>query len=86
MTNTTETHDEFQTIGEHELPSVTGAWGCRRSTTVKAGDTLTAIANRYHMPLGRLISLNGQIKNPNLIHPGDRVYTGFRWGNPFFRR
>ena len=41
--------------------------------TVKKGDTLWGIAGRYGVPLTTLIAANPQIKNPNLIYPGDRV-------------
>lgn len=37
--------------------------------TVKSGDTLSAIANRYGMTVNALVTLNG-IKNANLIYPG----------------
>lgn len=40
---------------------------------VKSGDTLWAIASAYHLSLARLLQLNPQIANPNLIHPGDRI-------------
>ena len=41
--------------------------------TVKKGDTLWGIARRYGVPLTALIAANPQIKNPNLIYPGNRV-------------
>lgn len=41
--------------------------------TVKKGDTLWGIAGRYGISLTALIAANPQIKNPNLIYPGDRV-------------
>ena len=41
--------------------------------TVKKGDTLWGIAKRYGVALADLIAANPQIKNPNLIYPGDRV-------------
>jgi len=44
-----------------------------QSYTVKAGDSLSGIANKYGMPLGQLEHLNGQIRNPNLIYAGQRV-------------
>ena len=44
--------------------------------TVAAGDTLWALANRYGLSLERLLELNPQIKNPNLIYPGDEVRVG----------
>ena len=41
--------------------------------TVKKGDTLWEIARRYGVSLTALIAANPQIKNPNLIYPGNRV-------------
>ena len=41
--------------------------------TVKKGDTLWGIARRYGVALTTLIAANPQIKNPNLIYPGNRV-------------
>lgn len=40
--------------------------------TVKAGDTLSAIAGRYGTTVGKLASANG-ISNPNLIYQGQRI-------------
>ena len=40
---------------------------------VVKGDTLWSIASRYGMALSDLIALNPQIKNPNLIYPGNEV-------------
>ncbi len=44
--------------------------------TVAKGETLWAIANRYGIPLARLIAQNPQIKNPNLITVGQKVVVG----------
>lgn len=41
--------------------------------TVRKGETLWGIARRYGVTLRALIAANPQIKNPNLIYPGDRV-------------
>jgi spore coat assembly protein SafA len=41
--------------------------------TVRAGDTLFNIANRYGIPLDCLIRFNPQITNPNLIFPGQVI-------------
>lgn len=41
--------------------------------TVRKGDTLWGIAKQYDVTLASLIAANPQIKNPNLICPGDRV-------------
>ena len=40
--------------------------------TGRAGDTLTAIAARFHTSVSRLVALNG-IADPNLIHTGERL-------------
>ena len=38
-----------------------------------SGDTLWAIARRQGITLTQLIAWNPQSKNPNLIHPGEKV-------------
>ena len=40
---------------------------------LKAGDALSRIAVRYHMPLADLIRKNPQIKNISKIYPGQRI-------------
>ena len=40
---------------------------------MKRGDTLWGIARRYGVALQSLIAANPQIKNPNLIYPGNEV-------------
>jgi spore coat assembly protein SafA len=41
--------------------------------TVVYGDCLWSIAQKNGMSLSALVALNPQIKNPNLIYPGDRI-------------
>ena len=41
--------------------------------TVKSGDDLGKIAKKYGTTVEELIKLNPQIKNPNLIYPGDKI-------------
>lgn len=41
--------------------------------TVGQGDTLWAIARKYEVSLTDLLARNPQIKNPNLIYPGEKV-------------
>lgn len=40
---------------------------------VKSGDTLHSIARRHGTTVGRILQLNPQIKNPNLIFPGQVI-------------
>lgn len=49
------------------------AAGTQRVHVVRKGDTLWAVAKRYGVELAALIRANPQIKNPNLIHPGEAV-------------
>lgn len=44
--------------------------------TVVTGDTLWDIANTYGVSLTKVIGWNPQIKNPNLIYPGEKVRVG----------
>lgn len=39
----------------------------------KSGDTLGSIAKKYGLSLKELLRLNPQIKNPDLIHIGDKI-------------
>lgn len=41
--------------------------------TVVQGDTLWELARRYGTELSRIVELNPSIRNPNLIHPGQKV-------------
>lgn len=41
--------------------------------SVKKGDTMWAIAKRNGMSLEQLVKKNPQIKNPNLIYPGNKI-------------
>lgn len=43
------------------------------TVTVKKGDTLSKIAKANNVTLKEVIEDNPQIKNPDLIHPGDKV-------------
>lgn len=41
---------------------------------VRRGDNLTKIARKYKLTLKQLLALNAQIKNPNKIYPGQKIY------------
>lgn len=41
--------------------------------TVRKGDSLSAIARKFNISLNKLLGLNPDIKNPNLIHEGDKI-------------
>ena len=61
-------------IIDTELENVTGGAYCGNNYyTIKAGDTLSAIAARYGTTVQNLMALNPHIKNANLIYAGDTI-------------
>lgn len=48
--------------------------------TVVKGDTLSGIAKKHHISLSQLLAWNPQIKNPNLIYPGQIIAVGVLQG------
>ena len=63
---------EYKNMSDSELENVAGgAVSQEKYYTVKAGDTLSAIAHRHNISVAQLILLNPKITNPHLIHPGD---------------
>ena len=65
---------ENKNMMDQELENVTGGVTYGASYyIVKKGDTLSAIAVKYHITLNKLLALNPQIKNPDLIYPGDSI-------------
>lgn len=59
---------------DSELENVTGGVASASQDkyyTVKEGDSLSTIADRYNTSVVKLMLLNPLIKNPHLIHPGD---------------
>lgn len=70
-TGTTVTGTQTSTGASAESSQNTSSSG--QWYTVVRGDTLWGIARRYGVDLTSLIALNPQIKNPNLIYPGQKV-------------
>ncbi|MGY1458063.1 MULTISPECIES: LysM peptidoglycan-binding domain-containing protein [unclassified Luteimonas] len=60
--------------GPSPSPSPTPAPMPSDAVTVRSGDTLSGIAARNGVSLGELLSANPQIRNPNLIYPGQTVH------------
>ena len=65
---------ENKNMIDMELDNVTGGavYG-DNYYIVKKGDTLSAIAVKYHTTVNKLVALNPHIKNPNLIYVGDVI-------------
>jgi len=55
-------------------PSSPSPYGGAGTYTVKKGDSLWAIAQRFGVTLGALEGANPQISNPNLIYPGETIH------------
>lgn len=70
LTPVQDSSQEEEEIGTGSAGAETGE---TRTYTVCKGDTLWGIAGRYGVELTALITANPQIKNPNLIYPGDEV-------------
>ena len=49
------------------------AYAQTKTHTVKSGDTMWKIAVKYQVGISEIISANPQIKNPNLIYPGQKI-------------
>ena len=64
-----------RTAGNQSGESGAAAAGPVYHRVVK-GESLWAIAKKYDLALAKLIAMNPQIKNPNLIHVGDEVRVG----------
>lgn len=59
--------------GAADTAVAAGASGAVETYTVRRGDTLWGIARQQGVTLSALIAANPQIKNPNLIYPGEEV-------------
>ena len=65
---------ENKRILDSELENVTGGVASQdKYYTVKAGDSLSKIADRYNTSVVKLLLLNPKITNPHLIYPGDVI-------------
>lgn len=57
--------------------SQSGAADTHLKYTVVKGDTLSKIARKNGISLAQLLAWNSQIKNPNLIYPGQIIVIGY---------
>lgn len=60
-------------INNNSNNSISSNNSLNKTQTVKPGDTLYGIAKQNGVSLNSLIKANPQIKNPNLIYPGQQV-------------
>ncbi|GIN96132.1 hypothetical protein J6TS1_20020 [Siminovitchia terrae] len=58
--------------GKETKPSAANKKPASNTHTVKAGDTLSAIAKKYKTTVAELVKING-IKNPDLIQVGQKI-------------
>lgn len=69
--------ESLTSLSSPVLPPESGGGGggaaSGKSYTVCGGDTLWGIAKKSGVTLENLLRVNPGIKNPNLIHPGDKV-------------
>ena len=68
-----EGHSTGIQVSGGEKPSAPSGGGGRVWHTVQRGETMWGIARDNGLSLTRLIALNPQIKNPNLIQVGEKV-------------
>ena len=66
-------HSTSLTVTKPQSTTNTGTTAGGQYYTVVRGDTMWGISRRYGISLTALIALNPQIKNPNLIYPGQKV-------------
>jgi len=64
---------EIRPVSQAAVPPSNTAAEERNNYTVVPGDCLWDIAKRNNMTLDQILALNPQIKNPNLIYPGDQI-------------
>lgn len=57
-----------------KLSGVIGTESHNSYYKVVKGDTLSGIAATHHVSLATLVKKNPQIKNPDVIYPGDKIY------------
>ena len=68
-----------EVINPNELEQVSGGSysGPVFRYTIKSGDCLSVLAQRYHTTVAVLMELNPQITNPNLIYAGHTMYVPY---------
>ena len=67
-------NNEMNKMMENEMENVSGGAGVgAQYHLVVKGDTLGAIAAKYHTTVKNLLDLKPRIDNPNLIFPGEMI-------------
>ena len=70
--------ENFEEVTEKyaEKSTVSAKKSGRLEYTVKRGDTMWGIAMKYDLTLAKLVEMNPQISDPNIIHVGDVIVVG----------
>ena len=64
---------DYQTVQKRVNEILSSSAPAKVYYTVVSGDTMTGIAKKHSLTLAALLQLNPTIKNPNLIHPGQKI-------------
>lgn len=72
-TKTAESRERVVVTAALDAGDTDGENAAEEYHTVLQGDTLWGIALQHGLTLEEVVRLNPQVKNPNLIHPGDEV-------------
>ena len=67
-------NNDMNKIMDNEMEEISGGAGLTAQYhLIKQGETLGGIAEKYGTSVIKLLSLNPQIENPNLIYAGEKI-------------